>query len=442
FDLPLPAGTPAGVYQLELQLRTPDGAVVGPDSSPLTYDTPRVGPVQLGPLTIADPVPGTTAGQPPAGGDFGPLRLVAWQPPVDAEQGQFVPMNLWWQASAVPGGDWDVSLHVVDASGQTWAGHDDQPRMAYNPTSLWAAGQLERDVQMLLLPAGMPPGSYTVLAGWYDASSHAPIGSQNVPLGQIAVKPSSRPDPSSLDIPHALRQEFAQGLTLLGYELPNPRVIAGQPVPLRLFWQTARQPAGDLGLTVHFDGRGATLPLPATSQWQPGQLMETRLSLPTAPDWAGSGRLGLSLDGGPPQIELPQSITVEAPNRLTSLPSGPSKASPATLAGAVALAGYREDAGGGELRLTLYWQPLMPLPADLHVFTHLLDGQSHVVSQHDGVPASGQRPTSTWTAGEYVEDVHELTLPSTGGPFQIEVGLYDPATGRRLGDRLLLGPPP
>jgi len=72
------------------------------------------------------------------------------------------------------------------------------------------------------------------------------------------------------------------------------------------------------------------------------------------------------------------------------------------------------------------------------VFAHVLDNQNQVVAQHDGVPAQGQRPTSTWSPGEYVEDIHVVDLPAAGGPWQLEVGLYDPTTGKRLGDHLPL----
>ena len=317
FDLPLAAGTPAGVYDLEIEVVF-DGGVIGPDSTSLSYGAPRVGAVTLGPLAVGSPVAGAAAGKIPTSADFGPLELAGWQPPADAHQGQLVPINLWWTAKAVaPGAGWGISLHVVDDRGQVWAGHDDQPRLGYNPTSLWQPGQLERDVQMALLPHGMPPGEYQVLAGWYDIASKAPVGPQNVPIGKMAVGPASHPDARLLDIPRRLQHDFPQGLRLLGYELPRTRAVAGQTVSLRLFWQATEPPQRDYNLSLSFNGHSAQLPLPATSRWQKDQLMETRLSLATQPDWAGSGRLGLSLDGSQPEVELPDTLTLDAPLRLT-----------------------------------------------------------------------------------------------------------------------------
>jgi len=118
-------------------------------------------------------------------------------------------------------------------------------------------------------------------------------------------------------MPHRLQRDFPEGLRLLGYDLPSTHLVAGQTLPLRLFWQAAKQPKQDYDLTVSFNGHSAQLALPATSRWQKDQLMETRLSLATQPDWAGSGRLGLSLDGSQPEVELPDTLTLDAPLRLT-----------------------------------------------------------------------------------------------------------------------------
>jgi len=190
FNLPLAAGTPPGVYLLELQLRRADGGILGPDWSKLTYDAPRVGPVLIGPVTIGSRTDGPAGGRRPSNSDFGVLELAGWQPPSQAAPGDFVPINLWWRAVAArPDADWVLSLHLVDAQGKVWAGHDDQPRFGYNATSLWQTGQVERDVQMLLLPRDMPPGQYTVDAGWYEARTKAPVGPRNMPIGSLDVQP-------------------------------------------------------------------------------------------------------------------------------------------------------------------------------------------------------------------------------------------------------------
>lgn len=89
------------------------------------------------------------------------------------------------------------------------------------------------------------------------------------------------------------------------------------------------------------------------------------------------------------------------------------------------------------LLLTLDWQALEGTsPADYTVFTHLLaaSGEVRLIAQHDGVPANGTRPITSWVAGETIVDPHLMAFAAEHldyiGPATISVGLYDPATGR------------
>src|SRR5581483_4534543 len=448
FDLSLASGTPSGSYELDFTVRQADGTELPHDPARLTYELPIVGAVTLGPVTLPAQLAPAAGGQLPATSAFGPLHLDGWLPPARAEQGGYVPFNLWWTAAERPPADWSISLRVLDQSGTQWASHDDQPRQGYNPTSLWSPGAVQRDVQMILLPAGIPPGRYELRAGWYNPRGGGAVGPQGVLIGTFDVQPAARPDPAKLNVPHALAFSFPQGLDLLGYALPTTSVAAGEPLPLRLFWQVAAVPSADYSLRVRLADRSQVLPLPGTSRWIAGELVETRLEVRTDAGWSGTGQLELSLVAGQtaadsPAVRLPPPVSVSAVARLTELPPGLDHAAQDTLAGAAQLAGYSVRSGGSrsKMEVTLYWRKLAPLAPDLHVFVHLLDGQGRVVAQHDGVPAGGKRPTSSWTDAEYVADRHILDLPAdASGSRQLEVGLYDPVTGRRLGDRLLLGP--
>jgi hypothetical protein len=61
------------------------------------------------------------------------------------------------------------------------------------------------------------------------------------------------------------------------------------------------------------------------------------------------------------------------------------------------------------------------------VFTHLLDADSRIWAQQDGIPANGARPTTGWVPGEVIR--HEVQLAvdpqAPSGDYVIEVGLYD-----------------
>ncbi len=105
--------------------------------------------------------------------------------------------------------------------------------------------------------------------------------------------------------------------------------------------------------------------------------------------------------------------------------------------GQIALLGYdlpqTSVAQDGVLPLTLYWKTLGPVSRNYSVFVHLIRPAVHTWGQDDRLNP-GDVPTTRWPADRYVRDAHRLgVLPGTPpGAYQIEVGLYEPDTGRRL----------
>jgi len=120
------------------------------------------------------------------------------------------------------------------------------------------------------------------------------------------------------------------------------------------------------------------------------------------------------------------------------LPAAPADIVPsgAVLGGQIRLIGYRLDAEdaypGGELRLTLYWEPLVPLRSGYQVFTHLYNGV--IWGQHDSTPGCGLWPTTRWEPGRWVRDDHVLPIDGAAPPeaMPLLVGMYDLQSGERL----------
>ncbi|MGC9336007.1 MAG: hypothetical protein ACP5JJ_17830, partial [Anaerolineae bacterium] len=50
----------------------------------------------------------------------------------------------------------------------------------------------------------------------------------------------------------------------------------------------------------------------------------------------------------------------------------------------------------------------------------------------DGIPSDWSRPTTGWLPGEYIIDLHSLTVPgeASGGPYAVLAGLYVPGEAR------------
>lgn len=128
-------------------------------------------------------------------------------------------------------------------------------------------------------------------------------------------------------------------------------------------------------------------------------------------------------------------------------------ASPTDFGGVLSLEGYDSPAqplAPGELAgLVLYWRIQQRTDQDYSIFAHLLDSESHIVGEYDG----NGYPSRFWNSegNELLLSAIPLTVkPGTPpGEYQLEVGVYDRATGERLpvnengqmvADRLLLVP--
>jgi len=106
-----------------------------------------------------------------------------------------------------------------------------------------------------------------------------------------------------------------------------------------------------------------------------------------------------------------------------------------------------EDIPSGKgVDLALYWRAQGRVEGNYKVFTHLLNPEGTLHSQHDDQPLYGFWPTGAWEPGQTVVDHHHLPLGDDGSPgvYRIEVGLYDGETMERLpvmdlGTGLVLG---
>ncbi|CAG0941119.1 hypothetical protein ANRL1_00389 [Anaerolineae bacterium] len=129
----------------------------------------------------------------------------------------------------------------------------------------------------------------------------------------------------------------------------------------------------------------------------------------------------------------------EMPNAQTAI----QRDARATLGDLIRFVGYtlnRADIAPGQtLQLTLQWQTTAPINQRYKVFAHIIGAfnpatQSPVWAQMDGEPVGGSRPTTAWLIGETIDDRYGLLIPrdTPPGDYEIEIGMYDPATLARL----------
>jgi len=262
-------------------------------------------------------------------------------------------------------------------------------------------------------------------------------------------------------IPNPMAVTFDGQMKLLGYEVGREAVRPGESLDVTLYWQALAPMERNYSVFVHlldenelvlasqdtFPGQG-TYP---TRLWRAGEAIADvyTIVVPTAAFTPSSAQLEVGLyefDSGKrlavygPQGE-PLGDNVRF-HRIEVLPhEGSNVPNPVhfSFGNRIALIGYalegRAVGPGEEIHLTLYWEALAEMERDYTIFTHVIGERDHIWAQVDSQPQGGAAPTSTWSRGQVLMDEYHLLIePDTPpGVYDIEVGLYLPATGERLG---------
>ncbi len=129
-------------------------------------------------------------------------RRGLWEEPLRLAPGESFHVILTWRALARPRTSYTVFIHLIDASGRPWLGHDYTPLGGAFPSYLWfpkwLEGQQVQDPYRLVVPPGTPPGEYWLEVGMYEMGSVRRIPQLNqdgtmtgdrLVLGPVVVTP-------------------------------------------------------------------------------------------------------------------------------------------------------------------------------------------------------------------------------------------------------------
>jgi len=222
------------------------------------------------------------------------LRLWAEAPTSQVASGGMVNTVVHWLPTKnMP--DFATSVRLVAPDGSAWnQPPDEKPLGPQFPASQWPPDQIQRQPVALPVPAGTPPGEYTVELIVYDPTTGRPGRPQQadgapartpnaINVGKVVV---ARPD----EMPGE-RTSLANFGPLALVEASSPaRIVSpGGQVPVDLLWQAREAPGEPLVAVVQLlDQNGRVVagleeqPLQGrypTQKWVPGELVRDRHAL-------------------------------------------------------------------------------------------------------------------------------------------------------------------
>jgi len=103
-------------------------------------------------------------------------------------RGQTIDLSLYWRATRRPGGDYTLTIRLLDSSGTVLAEYERQPVGGELPTSAWVPGELVVDDHRLPVGVGLPAGRYLLEVGWRGAGALlAVVGADSSAASEVAV---------------------------------------------------------------------------------------------------------------------------------------------------------------------------------------------------------------------------------------------------------------
>lgn len=359
--------------------------------------------------------------------------------------------DLFWTGGSQPDPAAQLRFTLRGPDDQDWVRQNQRLSETAVP---WATAPLIRQSYYLPIPAGTPPGTYTLYLEPFAGSDGPSLGPvQPLTTVELAATSSWPIAPELSSTTTSLK--FQNGLTLLGIVFPDDTVRPGHNLPFTLYWQADENiatgglryemeliaPDGNV-LKIQGDQPGASWleTWPANTpivqptslyfrpEFEPGRY-QLRWWL-FAGEHAFNGRLPWHLWTS--KTNILGEIEVKPWPLVTTLPDNVAPIQ-VDFGPHIQLSGFVYEQTLDTLDVTLYWQANAVPDVNYFSFVHLVAADGQIADQQSFVPVGGLRPSQTWRAGEVLADTYTFTLPPDlpTGTYTLIAGLFDPDTGER-----------
>jgi 4-amino-4-deoxy-L-arabinose transferase-like glycosyltransferase len=289
YGLGFPSGLPPGRYWITVGLAdtSTDGWVPVVDAQgEIKGTTARVLPVDIQP---ADRLPDPNSLKLPraANATWGQqIKLLGYDYPSQSRVGRTIFVELGWLGQEAIEGDYALRLSLAATDGETV--HEQTFPLSRYSTSRWRAGELIHEIYDLTLPSELEDSSYTVEVQVLDAQGN-PLD-KPFSLGNLTVSAQDRSFELAQPPQHPLNLRLGKSIALLGYDLAERTIKAGERLELNLYWRCEAPMDTSYTVFVHLldangqvQGQQDLVPLAGrapTSGWVRGQIIADEYTVP------------------------------------------------------------------------------------------------------------------------------------------------------------------
>lgn len=219
--------------------------------------------------------------------------------------GQTATVTITWQALAPTTIDYSVFLHLEDPAELTVAQLDTMPGGGLAPTSQWQPNQKLTERYRVTIPAtAYTPNQGHWVVGLYDQQSGERLPVQAASEGgqdDGFAFGTVRIEPPPGDLPNPIGADFADNVTLAGYQFSQRILRPGDTLTVTLYWRARGPITQEYTTFVHLLDRDFQMhgghdggPQPPTVAWPVGRVISDVHKLTVSPD-APPGRYQLEI---------------------------------------------------------------------------------------------------------------------------------------------------
>jgi hypothetical protein len=166
--------------------------------------------------------------------------------------GQRLSVTFYWRAIRPVDTDYQVTIDAKSVAGDEGGGWLHPLASEDYPTSQWRRGEIIADIHQLQMPPTARSGFYLLTMRLVDAATQAQA-SERVILGKLEfVERARRFDTPQVQYPVGL--DLGGNVALIGYDLPQREVAAGEAFPLTLYWRALREMDTSYTVFIHVVG--------------------------------------------------------------------------------------------------------------------------------------------------------------------------------------------